>query len=555
MNENKDLMNNSTQEPENITEVSAEVETEAVEETKSESKFSFKKRTSSKLKNEAMFKRGSMSVAITAIFLACLIILNVLVSALSSRIDLTFDMTTQKVNTISKENEKFIKDIEDKVEITVFATEDNYVEYISYYAESYYQTTANADYFEQTLSLIKKYEDYNKNIDVKFVDPQSTEFTAYSSNYSTIDFIPGDIFVVGTKNGSERQKKIGFADIYQLGQDSSYAAYGGYGSYTINGNNIETALTSAIAYVTSNEIKKAAFITGHSIKNYTSKYAELLEDNNYDVDVISDQIIKSISSEYDVVIIMAPSIDFLSEELDALSAFLDNDGKLGKGLMFFGDASYPMLPNFSEFLVEWGIEINDGILFETNADNRSTEDPCTMILYAMVTDLTNNMGGCIAGYNIPMKSVEPSDDSIMVTEYMMTSETVVVAPVGVAKDWTDYTDSDKGQFAGVLESKKLGENENSSYVMAFSSVEYIQSEQWAESSRLSNKDITLSCTNIAANVSEETKSFVTKTISDESFTDSVTAGSVKTIRFIFMIALPIVMIVIGIYIYIRRRNA
>ncbi len=568
MEENKDLINNSAEEAEVTEEVIAaeetaadeiEVAAEEISDEKPNKKNFFKFKKSDKLKNEASFKRGGMALAVTAILLAGLIILNVLLAALAKRVSLSFDMTTQKVNTISEDNIDFIKGVEDEVEITVFATEDNFVSYISYYCENYYQATPNNDYFEQTLSLISKYEDYNSKINLSFVDPQSTEFTAFSSKYSSMTFIPGDIFVKATMGGVERHKQIGFNDIYELAQDSTYSAYG-YSYYNITGNNIETALTSAIAYVTSSETKKAGIITGHSAKNYTSKYVEILEDNNYEVELISDEIIREISSELDIIVLMAPSIDFTGEELDVISNFLDNEGNLGKGFMFFGDSSYPALPNLSEFLVEWGIEVTDGMLFETDSENRSAADPCTMYLYPISNSITSDMTACITGYNIPMVSVEPADDTISVTEHIMTSETVVKAPLGVTSDWSDYSDDDKGQFGGVLESVKRGELDSAtgesktSYIMAFSSVEYIQSE-WAEYNQLSNKDITLKCTELAAHVSEQPITFVSKTITNDSFTDAVTLGSTRAIRFIFMIFIPIAMVAVGIYIYIRRRNA
>ena len=55
-------------------------------------------------------------------------------------------------------------------------------------------------------------------------------------------------------------------------------------------------------------------------------------------------MIGSISDEYDAVIIAAPTTDFLGSELDAISDFLENDGKLGKGLIFF---ARPILPIFT----------------------------------------------------------------------------------------------------------------------------------------------------------------------------------------------------------------
>ncbi len=170
-----------------------------------------------------------------------------------------------------------------------------------------------------------------------------------------------------------------------LSEDSSYAAYG-YSMSTVSGNNVETAVTSAIAYVTSSKTKKVALLTGHSKDDHTADYQTLLKANNYDITVISDSMVSSVPSDYDAVIIAAPTTDFLGGELDALSEFLENDGKLGKGLLFFASDSAPYLTNLYDFLSQWGISVGEGVLFETNSQNHIPDDPMTMGVYPASSD-------------------------------------------------------------------------------------------------------------------------------------------------------------------------
>ena len=552
MEENKDLINTAEEAVEEVA-----VETTEAKEKKPSILSKIKAMKSKKIRNEALFKRGGMSIAITAVALALLILLNVLVSVLSNRFHLEFDISAQKVSTISEDNLEFIKGIDNEVTVTVCASEENYLEYINYYSQNYYSATPNSNYFEQTKTLIDKYGEYNDNIIVRYIDPQSTEFTELTNDYPTLDFIPGDILISSTRGAAERHKKIGFSDIYEITDESGYASYG-YSYYTIAGNKIETALTSAIAYATSDEIKKAVFLTGHNTQDNTSGYLTLLTDNNYEVDTISDSVVTSISSEYDLVVLVSPSIDFSGEEIDVISEFLYNDGNMGKGLIFFADAVNPALPNLYEFLVQWGIELEEGILFETDDTNHVSGDPTTLGTYALTTDVTNEMGQCVTGYNVPMVETEPAEDTITVTTYFATQDTTVKAPIGASESWSDYTENDKGQYAGVLQATMIGadedNNEVQSHIMAFASVEYVQSE-WVSYSQLSNQDIALACTNIASGVEDVEITFTSKTITNESFSDAVTQGSVNAIQVIFMFIIPILTLAIGIYIYIRRRNA
>ena len=513
-----------------------------------------------KLKNQALWRKGGFSVAITAAVLAGIIIINVLVSALSNRFVLEFDMTAEKSNSISEENIDYLKELDTEVDIIVCATAEDYVGgYMKYYAQNYSVTEDATDYYRQTIKLLDKYPAYNNKINLRYVDTQKSEFTEISSKYSNESLSYGDIIVACTKNGTERYKIIGFTDIYKLDEDSTYASYG-YTTNTVSGNNIETAVTSAIAYVTSNKTKKAALVTGHSKDDYTETYQTLLKDNNYEVTEISDSIIGSISNEYDAVIIAAPTTDFISSELDAISSFLENDGKLGKGLIFFADATAPYLTNLYDFLEQWGIAVEEGILFETNSQNYMPDDPMTLGSYPTSSDndITSGMNLCITGYNVPITAAFDTEGLITVTSLMSTPESVVAAPVGTSAGWTGADDYTKQSYSTAIQAEMLDydddNNEISSYVFAFSSVEFIQSA-YNEQSSVSNKNITLAAAERAVGAEDTGVSFISKTITNESYSDSVTDSSAVIIRILFMFILPIASIVIGIYIFIRRKNA
>lgn len=514
-----------------------------------------------KLKNQALLRKGSFSVAITAAVLAGIIILNVLVSALSKRFVLEFDMSAEKENSMSEENIDYLKNLDAEVQITVCATPEDYEGgYMSYYAQNLYGVTSDAtDYYKQTIKLLDKYPAYNDKISLRYIDTQDSQFTEISSKYSNEKLSYGDIIVSCTKNGSERYKIVGFKDVYNLSEDSTYAAYG-YTTSTVGGNNVETAVTSAIAYVTSNKTKKAALITGHSKNDYTADYQTLLKENNYEITVISDSMIGSISDEYDAVIIAAPTADFLGAELDALSAFLENDCKLGKGLIFFADASAPYLTNLYDFLEQWGIAVGEGILFETNSQNYMPDDPMTMGTYPTSSDndITSGMNLCITGYNVPITAAFESEGNITVTSLMSTPESVVAAPVGTTASWTGADDYTKQSYSSVIQAEMSDydddNNEISSYVLAFSSIEFIQSE-YNEQSAVANKNITLAAAERAVGAENTGISFISKTITNESYSDSVTDSSAGIIRILFMFILPIACIALGIYIFIRRKNA
>lgn len=518
----------------------------SVEETESKPK---------KIINTFKLKHGVYSVVITAVFLAIVIAFNWLFMALSDKYHWEIDMTPEKVHTMDKDNIKYLKSLKEEVQITVIAASAaEYSKVMSEWAPSYYQVYSGEQYFAQTTELVQKYATYNDNIKVRFLDSQSTEFTEINQKYVDLDIVYGDILVTyEISDKEERIKKIAFDEIYNYDSNT----YGG--TNYVTSNNIENALTNAITYVIGGETKKAVLITGHSKNDNTSNYVSLLKLNGYAVETISDKKITEIPEDANIVAVLSPSSDFDESEIILLSEFLDNGGELGKGFIYFADASSPVLPNLNAFMEEWGINFKEGILFENGNPDPSDASKLTMTLGTTIDTTGMNDGRIEAAYNVPMQTTEPDDTTITVTNLVLTSDTTVIAPVGAANDWKPENDDDEGQYVGVAYSEKLNydvENDNerrTSYVVAFSSVQFIQSE-YAELQESNNKDVVLYCTDLAANITEGGVKFITKTITTEWYTD-VTKNGEKWLRGIFVIGLPVLVLAVGAYVAIRRRRA
>ena len=542
-------------------EVEEATENQVTEAPKKEKKAKTKKapKKPKLIKNQALLKRGGYAMGITAAVLAGLIVFNVLIAVLAERVNLEFDMSLTAQNSMSEENIDFVKNLDKEVTVTVCAKAEDYVgEYMNYYAQQYGVTETYTDYYKQTITLLDKYRDYNKKIKIDYVDTQSTEFTQITTKYSNQTINYGDIIVTCNDGGNERYKIIGYKDIYVLSEDDTYAAYGVTTS-TVSANNIETALTSAISYVTSSKTKKVAFITGHSKTDYIESYRNLLKTNNYEIELISDTLITNISDEFDALFIVAPTTDFIDTELDAIAKFLDNDGKYEKGLVFFADAASPYLPNLYEYLEEWGIGVGEGILFETNANNHMPNEHTTLGSYPVSEDKINNgISACITGYNVPIKALFEEEGTYKVTSLIETPESVVAAPVGTANNWNGADNYTKAAYSTVMQSERMTYDKDNveinNYVFAFSSTEFIYSD-YAEMAQISNKNIALAAAERAVGAEDTGVSFVSKTIENESFSDSVTQSSSSLITIIFMIALPVGLLATSIYVYIRRKNS
>lgn len=76
------------------------------------------------LKNRRL-RMGSFATALTVVFIAVLIILNMIVSAISERFPVQLDLTTGKIYELSDETIEYLRTVEKDVNIYVLATEDS----------------------------------------------------------------------------------------------------------------------------------------------------------------------------------------------------------------------------------------------------------------------------------------------------------------------------------------------------------------------------------------------------------------------------------------------
>lgn len=530
-----------------------------------------KSKKTKQIKNQMLWRKGGLSIAITALVIAIIVGFNILIGAIADRFVLEYDMTADKKHSISNEdNIEFIKKVNEEITITVCSNKEDYVNYIYATAtnENYgYQMPQEAfannttvEYINQTQTLLEKYVQYNNKLKLEYVSPDSSAFAEIQTKYKNLVVEPGGI-IVGrvTENGNARYRTIGFDDVYALKANEEYAAYGYTVYESVEGNNLETALTNAIAYVANDTTKQAAMLIGHSDKDYTERYRKNLENNNFEVTVIEDKHISKIDSKYDVIVIPGPSRDFAKEEISAISKFLDNDEELGKGMVVFADAKVSYLTNFYDFLKEWGADIKDGIAYEMNDENCVSLDPTTF--------RTNNFGvaegfdgfECISGNNVPLGLAFEKQDYMQAAVIMGTYyKSVVAAPKNMGDDWAGADEDKATEHASVIESVKSNYNskdeEIESRVAVFSSIDFLDSA-YSTAEGVYNDNVALAMTERVAGISEFGYSYIPKEITSTSFLEQVTESGAKTIRIIFMIVVPLVIIAVAVFVYFKRRNA
>ncbi|MDR2376687.1 MAG: GldG family protein [Treponema sp.] len=283
---------------------------------------------------------GFVSVCITMVVIAAIVLFNVLLTALFKRYPLDIDLTEDQIFEISEETKDFLRDLDQDVNIYVLNT------------ESVFTATSPAEYFLQANEVIHRYAQYSSRVRLEYID--TIRNPNFVSLYPEHDLNISDILIVS----GPRSRKLSPQDLFNI--RSSY-----YGSY-VSSSKAEQAMTSALLGVTSTKTSLAALISGHGEEDISS-LTELLQMNSWE-QVSFNPLTEPVPSEASLVILAAPGRDLLPEELSKIDSFLEGgDDRVFLYLASYAQADQTAFPNLDAFLAEWGVAVDSGIVFETNS--------------------------------------------------------------------------------------------------------------------------------------------------------------------------------------------
>ncbi len=284
------------------------------------------------------FRYGSVSVALTVVIIAAVILVNAIFTALSNKFLWYIDMTPDELYTLSDEAKDLLSDMDSSREVTVtFCTEKDEMEADGTMRFPLYTMLDIAEEFE--------------NVKIKYVDIYANPSAVTEAQLHTGTTINSQSIIV--HSGTEYR-------VYTL---ESLFTFDSTGSNVI-GYNGEQRLVSALLSVTRDEKPVVCFTVNHGEEdnpNFTY-ISQVLWDAGYEPRAI-DLTKEEIPEDCRIVVVIDPQNDFSakddpyvsesSDELRKLELFLDAQNSM----MVFFDNATPYQENFETFLASWGIGI------------------------------------------------------------------------------------------------------------------------------------------------------------------------------------------------------
>ena len=243
------------------------------------------------------FRAGGYSIAATAIILAMLILLNLLVGRLPSKMT-KYDLTSSKLNSITAGTKSILKQVDKDITIYWMSSE-----------------SAADPYVESLLQLVKE-----QNKRIKVVQKDLNIYPEFATNYTDETVIPNSLIV----ECGDRFRYLNYSgDIYTYDNADYYTTY----TYTTYFNG-EGALVGAIKYVTGTVLPKVYYLTGHEELELAANYAAAVKNQNIELVELSLLKEETVPQDADAVVICAPQRDISADELKKLQDYTDAGGNL-----------------------------------------------------------------------------------------------------------------------------------------------------------------------------------------------------------------------------------
>ncbi len=283
-------------------------------------------------------KYGTVTLVLIAAATAIALVLNLFVGMF----DLKWDLTPNKLYSISDKSVEILKALEK--DVIIYGLFDD-------------GKVGAREGYKEFVQLLDKYERYPR-IKVEYVDlDRNPDFRGEIDPDDMMEIKKGKFIV---KSG-DRVKVLDGYDLYDTHFDQQSF------QNRITGSNAERGFTGAIVFVTAEETPVVYFTKGHGeteLDRDFSNARDRLERNNYEVKTI-DLLIDGIPDDAIAVVMFSPRNDLKAKERDILDEYLKDRG--GNVIMLFDPIlSSDKFEEFNKVLNEFNININHDRISEND---------------------------------------------------------------------------------------------------------------------------------------------------------------------------------------------
>lgn len=467
------------------------------------------------------FRSGLYATITSVLVIVAIVIVNLIVAA--SNVEK--DLTTGGQKSLTENTKELLATVEDELTFYFLTQEGESLSWLD-------------PAFEMYMEL---YQDHCDKITFQTVDMLLNP--KFAEQYTDQAVIQYSIIVVNEATGLSRFVSSDNMVLTENIIDQYTFQY----TSAVVGLDIEGQINSAIRYVTSGKQTKLYAVTGHEEWNLGTEGQKLLEKANIGYNTLETMTVAEIPEDCDILFVANPRKDYTDTELQMLMDYADAGGNF-----LVLATKQDGLNNFDRFLAYCGVQVENNVILEGDS---KYHNPSSQLELYPILETDNDIMKNIAGSYLPMFSVFgmklAQDRTADYTTYpiLSTSEAsyaknVQNGQINSTKEATDPT----GPFRVGYYSK----NESSKSEAVILSSGAVFQDAYLKVSNYGNAGLLVNGINYLTDAEAvepiRTLSFDTEEVL------TINAAQANTIAIVFVIALPVLLIVAGIYVMLRRRS-
>jgi len=295
---------------------------------------------------------GTFSTLMIVIVIAILIIINLVVD----RLNLSYDMTANKLYSISQQSKDILANIDQ--DITIYALvrtgEENFM-----FANAVGQLT-----FKE---LLQEYANNSSHITVEYKDPYLYPQFAEKYNSEGEGALPVNTVIVENKSNN-RFRAINPNEM--ITTDYNMQSFQQY----VKTIDIEPRVTNAINYVTAENTPVIYTFTNHNEAGIPESLQDQMIMANFDVKTF-DIVTKDIPEDCTILFLTQPARDWTESAVEKVREYLQNDGRA----LFAFNNIFTDMPNLNSLLDSFGVKIGNYLVIEGSAEHLVSSNPTIML--------------------------------------------------------------------------------------------------------------------------------------------------------------------------------
>lgn len=299
--------------------------------------------------NKKALKIGSISITTTAVVIAIFIVINLFVGELPSTAT-KFDLSARELFTISDETRAVLSRVDEDVRI--------------------YLLTQRGGEDPTIREMLERYHALNSHITWTTVDPVTNP--AFLEQYTSETLSDNSLVV----ESARRSYVVDYYEIFQTEYtEEDYYYYYYYGQIPQGTPYYygELQLTTAVDYVTRDDLPVLGTLEGHGETALSESYTSLVGDENVEIRALTLLNVDAVPADVTSILINIPTTDISAAEESMLADYLDRGGSV---ILVTGAVSWSesAMPNLAALAAKMGMESVDGLVVETDR-NRYMSTP------------------------------------------------------------------------------------------------------------------------------------------------------------------------------------